>query len=227
VTGLTIKVDLTDAKRAFRDLDLRQLPFATSLALNALASGVRTQEKDDVVETFDAPTPFTVNAFAIAAATKAKPIATVFAKDVQATYLTPYVLGGERSLGTKKAMLVPRVVGTNQYGNLTRGKLKSLKGKPDVFIGAVRFRRSGKTVSGVWQRPAYGERKDGGRGTKGNTRRNAVGVSTGLTLLIQFEDTTPAPKRLDFYERAGAYVTANAGRAFDDAIARALATARK
>ena len=214
---ISIKADLKPLQRAFVDLGSKQVPFATSLALNALANGVRADEKNDIVETFDHATPFTVNAFVIKPATKALAVATVFAKDIQAAYLLPYIDGGERSLGGKRAMLVPRSVGVNAYGNLPKNKLASLKGKPNVFIGPVHFRRSGKTVSGVWERPPVA--KAGSRA--------APPPATGLTLLIQFEDTTPAPKHFDFYVRAATYVHGHAAAAFDTALQKAFATARK
>jgi hypothetical protein len=135
----------------------------------------------------------------------------VQARKIAAQYLAPYVYGEDRFLGGKKAMLVPRDVGLNQFGNLPRNKLKTLKGKPNIFVGTIKFKKSGKTISGIWQRPDNGLRRSGYRGTKGATRgaktaSSVAGTATGLKLLIQFEDTTPAPKHLPFYERARAYV---------------------
>lgn len=219
VISIDIRADLKPLQRAFQTLGAKQVPFANSLALNALAKGVAGTERDDVGKTFDTPTPFTQNAFRIEVATKARPIAVVAAKDIQAQYLEPYVVGGPRSLGTKKGMLAPRAVGLNQYGNLTKGKLASLKGKPGVFIGPI-VTRGGKRISGVWQRPVAartGKRRAGA----------AAAPKSGLKLLIEFEDTTPTKKRFDFYGEARAYVKANAAREYRVALQRALATARR
>lgn len=199
------------------DLRARQVPFATSLALNTLARGVAVEERELIGQTFDSPTPFTQNAYRVEVATKSRPVAIVAAKDIQAQYLTPYVVGGARFLGTKKAMLAPRGVALNRYGNLTRGKLQALKGKPNVFIGPVKT-RSGRIVNGVWQRPVNGQRRDGTRGTQGKT---------GLRLLIQFEDTTPAPKRLPFEQRARAYIDRHSRAAFEYALRMTFATPRR
>jgi len=216
VTSIDIRANLKPLQRAFIGLSAKQVPFATSLALNALAKGVVAQEKDEVSDTFDTPTPFTQNAFRIEVATKSRPIARVAAKDIQAEYLEPYVVGGNRSLGTKRGMLAPREITLNQYGNLAKGKLASLKGKPGVFIGKVTT-RNGKVVNGVWQRPTSAARRVGNKGGK---------ARTGLKLLIQFEDTTPVRKRFDFFGRATAYLKANAAREFDAALKRAFATAK-
>ena len=217
--ALNIKADLRPLQRAFIDLRAKQVPFATALALTTLAKGVQQVEREEVLATFATPTPFTQNAFAVKPATKTNQIATVFAKDIQAAYLEPYVDGGMRSLGGKRGMLVPRDVGTNAYGNLPKAALARLKGKPGVFIGPVTT-KAGRVINGVWQRPT--QTRAGKRG------KDAQAKPAGhLKLLIQFEDTTEAPKHLDFYGRAHAYIRRNAASAFNDAMVRALATARR
>lgn len=198
-------------------LGAKQVPFATSLALNVLAKGVAADQVKLIDETFDTPTPFTERAYRIEVATKAKPIAVVAAKEIQAQYLAPYVVGGQRFLGTKRGMLAPRSVGLNQYGNLTKNKLATLKGKRGVYIGKIKT-RGGKVISGVWQRP--GKRPSGGRTTGAQPQGN-------LKLLIQFEDTKVVPKRLPFEQRARTYLSRNAASAFDAALRRAMTTARR
>lgn len=215
--AVSIKADLKPLQKAFIAFHAKQVPFATSLALNNLAKGVAAEESRLIVQTFDSPTPFSQNAYRIIVATKSRPIAVVAAKDIQAAYLEPYVDGGMRFLGSKRAMLAPRSIGLNKYGNLPRGKLQALKGKPGVFIGPVHT-RGGKVINGVWQRT----KPTGSRGGK----RGQAKPAGGLKLLIQFEDTTPAPKHLDFYGRAQAYLRRYAATEFQAAMRRALATAR-
>lgn len=226
---IDVRADLRPLQRAFIALGAKQVPFATSLALNALAKGVMGDERTLIDATFKSPTPFTENAYRIEVATKSKPIAIVAAKDIQAQYLAPYVIGGNRFLGTKKGMLAPRNIALNQYGNLPRNKVRSLQGRKDIFIGPVTFKKSGKTINGVWQRgqTKRGERYKGG-GEYGTRGKHSIveGARTTLKLLIRFEDTTPAPKHLPFQERAKAYLRKNAAREFDAAMRRALTTSR-
>jgi len=230
LVGLSIQGNIASVKRGLSDFQSRQVPFATALALNELAKGVRDVEVGVIDDAFDSPTPFTRNAYRIEVATKANPVAVVMAKDIQAQYLEPYVVGGDRSLGSKRGMLAPRAVGLNKYGNLTRGKLASLKAKPNVFIGAVTF-KNGNTVNGVWQRgatPRGARTKGGGEyGTKGKNTNLVGGARTTLKLLIQFEDTTPAPKRLPFERSARQYLDRNARPVFEAALNRAIANARR
>lgn len=227
--AVSVRGDMKAMQKAFVDLRGKQVPFATALALTTLAKGVQAAEADEIDKTFDKATPFTRNAIAIVPATKLKPVAVVFPKDVQAAYLAPYVAGGDRSLGSKKGMLVPIGAATNQYGNLNRGQLARIKGKPNVFVGAVTFRKSGKTVRGVWQRSAVkaGERRDGERGTRGDSQGKVGGVRSTLKLLVEFEDTTAVRKRFNFEGRARRYLRANTASAFNAAMTKALSTARR
>nr|WP_315462684.1 hypothetical protein [uncultured Sphingomonas sp.] len=217
--GISIKADLKPLHRAMIALGAQQVPFAMSLALNDLARGVAAVEQDEINDTFDTPTPFTQKATRIVVATKSRPVATVAFKDVQAEYLAPYVFGGDRSLGTKRGMLAPRAVGLNQYGNLPKSKLASLRAKPNVYIGPIKT-KSGRVINGVWQRPAKAKAAKGRRASGAQPRQ-------GLKLLIQFEDTTPVRKRLPFEQAARRYIQRNAAAAFDAALRRALATARR
>jgi hypothetical protein len=219
--AIDIRPDLKGLQRAFVNLRAKQAPFATALALNNLAKGIVQQERDELSSDFKKHTPFTDNAFRIEVATKNKPIAVVAAKDIQASYLEPYVFGGDRSLGTKKGMLSPitQNLQLNQYGNIPRGKLQSLKGKPGVFIGPVKTKAG--IINGVWrQRPSL---NTGRRGTRG-----MAGIDRGgkLDLLIKFTNTSPVPHRFNFFGRARSYIKANAAREFDAAMRRAFATAK-
>lgn len=217
--AIGIKGSLAPLHRAMITLGAKQVPFAMSLALNTLAKGVAADQVKLIDQTFDTPTPFTERAYRIQVATKASQIAVVAAKDIQAQYLEPYVVGGRRALGTKRGMLAPRGVGLNQYGNLTKGKLASLKGKRGVFIGPIKT-KAGKVINGVWQRPVAAKRPRGARASGAQPR-------AGLKLLIQFEDTAQVPKRLPFEQRARDYLDRHAAQAFTDALRRALDTARR
>lgn len=219
MVSISIKAELKPLHRAMIALGAKQVPFAMSLALNDLATGVVAIESKAIADTFDTPTPFTQNAIRTVRATKARAVATVAIKDIQAEYLEPYVAGGNRSLGKKRGMLAPRSIGLNQYGNLPKSKLASLRSKPNVYIGPIKT-KSGRVINGVWQRPTKAKRPKGGKIAGAQPRQS-------LKLLIQFEDTTPVRKRLLFEKLARTYIQRNAALAFDAALRRALATATR
>lgn len=91
--AIGIKGSLGPLHRAMINLGAKQVPFAMSLALNTLAKGVAADQVNLIDETFSTPTPFTERAYRIQVATKASQIAVVAAKDIQAQYLEPYVVG--------------------------------------------------------------------------------------------------------------------------------------
>jgi hypothetical protein len=215
---INMRPDMGAVHRALSDLHAKQIPFATTLAMTHLAQGVQRAETEQIDKTFDKATPFTERAFFITPATKSRQIIFVSAKDIQAQYLAPYVFGGERFLGSKKSMLVPKNIAVNQYGNLPRGRLKQLQGKPGIFIGQVKTKKGG-VINGVWQRPLPIKVK----GMRGKVAK-PVG---GLKLLIRFEDTTPTTKHFPFMELAKDYIRRNAKAEFAEALKFAIRTARK
>lgn len=216
---IDIRGDIAGLRKGLSEFQQRQVPFATALALTRLAQGVVGVEQGEIDKTFDTPTPFTRNSITMRPATKRNLEALVYPREIAASYLTPYVIGGARSLGGKRGMIVPRAAGVNQYGNLTRNKLATLKGKPNVFVGTVRFKGGGHSISGVWQR---GSARPGAKGAKGKAKSARGGP---LKLLIQFEDTSEVPRRLPFNEAARRYLSANTKREFDRALREALRTA--
>lgn len=71
--------------------------------------------------------------------------AKVYVRDIAAEYLEPFEFGGEHKLNSR-ALLNPKNIKLNKYGNMPRNKLSQLKAKPNVFVGEV------NGVDAVWQR---------------------------------------------------------------------------
>jgi hypothetical protein len=217
---LSIRVDVKPLTKALYGLEREQIPFATAQALTAVAKLVKAGETAGFDSTFKNPTPFTMNAIGVTPARKATLTATVFVKDIQAVYLAPFAFGGTQALGNKRAILTPRDVAVNQYGNIPKGRIAALRGRPDIYIGEVRT-KGGKVISGVWQRV--------GLTRTGKRRRIKAGVKQPpgqLKLLIQFTNPAPVTHQLDYMTRAKAIVDRNLGAEWSKAIAAALSTAR-
>ncbi|MCK4499522.1 hypothetical protein KAU11_03445 [Candidatus Babeliales bacterium] len=120
----------------------KQTRFAGALAATNTAKIVREGLKDEMRDSFDRPTPFTINAFYIRAAKKADkiPTAKVEIKDSPSRYyLKAQIHGGSRyrkrteHLLTNAGILprgqyvVPgRGVRLNKYGNMTRGQIQRM-----------------------------------------------------------------------------------------------------
>lgn len=228
--GISVKSDLKKLTRSLGDLAAKQVPFAKAQAINATAKRVQVAEAENIRKTFKSPTPFTQNSVATKRATKSNPTAIVYVRDIAAKYLQPYETGGVHVL-PGLALLNPKNIPLNAYSQLPRGIVDKLKGRPDVFIGAVRL-KNGDTINGIWQRPTD---------TKRVTLLNARGKRLGklnrlkstdenprgkLKLLIRFGDALPVKKQLNYGKRAREIVSRYLAEDFDAALKKAMATAK-
>lgn len=204
---LSVKANVRDIERTLDDLARKQVPFAVAQALTATARDIKPIEQKGFDEVLDRPTPFTRNAVTVIPARKDFRTAVVLVKDITASYLQPYEQGGMNKIN-KRALMVPINQPKNRYGNLPDKVLaKRLKGRKDVFIGPVQT-KSGE-VRGVWQRV---------RATKKEPSH--------LKLLIRFEDAHPTKPILKFGDRARKAAQERFPVRFNEAMAKALATAK-
>lgn len=199
----------------------KQVPFATAQALTAVARQIADAQKTAFQRQLDNPTPFTVNSVRSFGARKSSLTAKVFVMDTAASYLEPFEFGGQHKLNSQ-ALLNPKNIKLNKYGNLTRNKMTQLKAKADVFVGEV------GGANGVWQRT---KAKKGKKGKK-RRKRSANGTRQprmkmpAPKLLIQFGDALPVKPTLGYFERAQAIASALMPTELSRAMADALRTAK-
>lgn len=179
------------------DFGRKQLPFAAAQALTRAAQLGRDEVVRGMPTAFDRPTPFTTRGIAIISARKSRLEASVLVKDIQAEYLRLQELGGMRK-PKKRAVITPRSVKLNQYGNIPQRALARLKAKKSTFVGTV------QGVGGFWQRDEDG----------------------GLTLLARFDGPKKVTPHPFFFPRVEAVMRRDFDRLLGDAIGHALATAR-
>jgi hypothetical protein len=229
---INVRSNIDAFQRGISALAYRQLPFATAQALTALARQIDLDEQANERKVLDRPKPFTQNAIGIKPARKDRMTAVVFLKDITASYLEPYEFGGRNKLNSK-ALLKPVDATKNldQFGNLPRNFLRSLKGRSDIFIGAIKTKRG--LVNGVWQRsvdastnavPIARMGRDG-LIRMGKTRRG-INTSGSLKLLIKFDDAHEARQHLDWFGVAQRSVQKHFNREMGKALAKSIATAR-
>ncbi|EHL97720.1 hypothetical protein HMPREF9946_04003 [Acetobacteraceae bacterium AT-5844] len=184
--------------RKLDDLAKKQVPFAAAQALNETAQMAQISVRRQLPSIFDRPTPFTMNAIGIQRATKGRLEARVFVKDKQAEYLKVQEDGGTR-IPKKRAILLPRAIRLNQYGNMARGAIAAARAKPNVFSGKV------EGVPGLYQRLKKGAAK----------------------LLARYIDRATYKPRFGFKKRMLKTASGVWPSAFRRSLAKALATARK
>ncbi|MGJ7182370.1 hypothetical protein ABM049_17250 [Morganella morganii] len=212
--------NLTDLSNQLRTLR-KQIPFATAQAMTSVVRKIEGAQKVAMQRNLDNPTPFTVKSVKSRGARKSDLKAKVFVMNTAAAYLEPFETGGVHKLNGS-ALLNPKDIKLNKYGNLPRNKLSSLKSKENTFIGDI----SG--VNGVWQR------KKAKKGKKGRKRlqRSSNGTRRDRKkqpmpkLLIRFGDALPVEPVLGYQDRAMKMTQALLLQEINRAIAEAIRTAR-
>lgn len=211
---ISVRTNVKDVSKQLDYLAFKELPFAVALAVNSMGKKIIEMERANFKNTFDRPTPFTMSALGMIPAVKNRPIAVVFVKDIQAQYLMPYEFGG-KAIPAKpgnRAMLNPKGITVNQYGNIPYMKVRTLlgldlndpkkrskmsparvktlqKNQKMYFIGKVQ--RGGQSINGLWKRlPGH----------------------KGLKLMFKFTDPVTVKQHLDYHARAAAIVDKNFDR---------------
>lgn len=212
--------DLNDLSRQLRQLQ-KQIPFATAKALTEVARKIEAAERTAFQRHLDNPTPFTVKAVGSVGARKDNLRAKVFVRDTAAAYLEPFEFGGQHKLNGQ-ALLNPKNIKLNKFGNLPRTKMATLKAKPNVFIGKV------GDVNGVWQRrnPKKNKKEKKRAKRSPNGTRKERQKKPAPKLLIRFGNALPVSPMLGYMDRANAMATALMPSALSKAIAESISTAK-
>lgn len=209
---------LRDLSRQLKQLQ-KQIPFATAQAMTSVVRDIAAAQKVALGRKLESPTPFTVNSVGSAGARKNNLRAKVFVRDVAAEYLEPFEFGGEHKLNSQ-ALLNPKNIKLNKYGNMPRNKLSQLKAKPNVFVGEV------NGVDAVWQRrkPKKAKKKRARRSANGTRRPKRK--QRAPKLLVRFGDALPVTPVLGYMDRSKAMAEALMPAALSRAIAEAIRTAK-
>ncbi|MEL6769056.1 MAG: hypothetical protein AAFP17_17895 [Pseudomonadota bacterium] len=156
----------------------------------------------------DRPTPFTLRAFSMKAATKRRWEVTVFAKDRQASYLRWLETGGEQA-PKKRAHVLPVEAGRNRYGNMRKGVVKRLLASVNAFSGVP---RGGGRPGGLYQRVGARPGRRAGR---------------RLRLMVAYEKSTSYEPMLGFQAGGRRLVRRIVGEKMRAAMEYAIRTARR
>lgn len=196
--------NVRDIERDLSDLAIKQIPFATSLAINETLEDVQKNETKRLTRVFDRPTPFTKRAYARKRASKRRLSGSVFAKDAQAEYLRIQEKGGAR-LPKRRALVVPSGIRLNKFGNMARGSVARAIADPRVFSGAPNGRS--KAAAGLYRRM--------GKGGRGRLRK-----------LATWTPRARYPRRLNFIASARKTAEKRLPIHMERSFRRAMQTAR-
>ncbi|MDQ4328808.1 hypothetical protein [Klebsiella michiganensis] len=209
---------LKDLSRQLQQLQ-KQIPFATAQAMTSVVRDIAAAQKVALGRKLESPTPFTVNAVGSSGARKNNLRAKVYVRDIAAEYLEPFEFGGEHKLNSQ-ALLNPKNIKLNKYGNMPRNKLSQLKAKPNVFVGEV------NGVDAVWQRRKTKKAKKKRAKRSANGTRRPKRKQRAPKLLVRFGDALPVTPVLGYMDRANTMANALLPSALNQAIAEAIRTAK-
>jgi hypothetical protein len=227
----------------------KQVAYATMVALNRTASTVRNELKNEMMNIFDRPNPFTLNSLKVKPATRSVLEAVVWFKTPMDVgefkregayehYLKPQVYGGKRPFknfeaGLHKAGVLPggwyAVPGPaarlDAYGNQSRGQivqiLSAFKAFGEVGYLANRSYRKGARVTKT-NRTAYVIVRPGQRKSPGVYVR----TDKNFRQVLRFVNQVGYRKRFDFFGVSQRVVQREISTQFAKAIKEAMATAR-
>ena len=154
---MSVKADTKKLTR-YLTFQRKQIPYATSTALNQTAFDVRLSLQRLLPRFIDRPTTATVKSIQVEKSTKQNLVATVgFVgkgfrtskwKTSPAEIMEKHIKGGTR-MPTKNAIAVPVKLKTNRYGNIPRNKItKLMADKTKYFSGVPR----GMSKAGIYER---------------------------------------------------------------------------
>jgi len=225
--------------RKLNEIEKRQLPFATAVALNRTAQDVKAAEVKAMKADFDRPTRFTLNSLFIKPAKKSRLEAVVWVKDYASkaaaptAWLLPEVMGGNRKAKRSESLLSAKGILPSGKA-LVPGKGAKLDGHGNVSRGFMQ-----KILSGLG---AQGDRHANSTDSKrsvGNQQRffvlgkgaTAIGIAertgkTSISMLLAFGKTPSYGSLLDFYGIANRVIGSELPRHGREAMNEAVLSAK-
>ena len=211
---LDIRDNIQEVTKWTTDVQKKQIPFATMLALNDTAFALHKSYKAQTKQKFDNPTNFTQKGFRVQKAKKTELIAVVYVEEKRQDYMKLQVDGGTRT-PKRSSIVVPNdknVTNIAQYpsGNITKGALNQIRrNKKKYFFGVP---KGGQGTEGIWER--YG--------------RESSGTSAGMRIRQVAKLTKYAKyKALYPFETIGRGVAFSRKNGFDSNFAKRLRYALK
>ncbi len=249
-----VKSDLRQVTQFLNDIERKQLPFATALALTNTAKAVEAAELREIDNVFDRPTNYTRKSLYVRPATKSRLVAEVGVKDFASNarppikWLIAQIAGGPRALkGIESqlqrvgrmppgALLVPAAgMPRDSFGNVNRGMLQRLISdlkaqRFDVYANttatSAKRRLRSRTRRASFFFSTWPVTKSTAHLTPGIYQRSHFGFGTAIKPAFIFVDRAYYAKRFDFHGIAQRVSSQEWPRQFQVALAHALATAR-
>lgn len=234
-----IKSDIENALKRLDDVQKKQVPFATAVALTRVGQIIKDAEYAEMKKVFDRPTRFTMNSLFLKRATKAKPQATVWLRDWAPKgtpankYLGPQIYAGQRALKGYERLLNARGILPDGYyaipsrkarkdahGNINKGLLNQILSYSGAQRDGAQNTKQGKKRQTKARFVVLDERD----GMPGGVW--AITADQQLYPVLIFVKAPTYKQRFDFFRVANRKYMQHMSAEFDKALAEALRTAR-
>jgi hypothetical protein len=207
---ISIKANLHLLTENLQKLE-KQIDFIAAKALSDIAIDVQKATTRQLKKDLISPTPFTQRAIRYKRASKRNLQSMIYIARIQSEYLKFQIVGGSKR-PKNRAIVIPKNIRLNKYGNMPRRKVQMLLAKHDTFSGTV------KGIAGIWQR--------GVRSKKGRFSTTKVKRRNNVKLLAAYEPATQYNPHFNYYERARLTASKVIKLRINDAIRYAIATSR-
>jgi hypothetical protein len=240
------------AKEMLSELEKKQLPYATALALTRTGQDVKADLEAEMKKVFDRPTPYTLGSLFLKPATKSNLSSMVYlrewaGKGTPATkYMSPNIFAQDRNVKRFEAALqrigvlpsnmyvVPGAgADLDAYGNMSRGQIVQILSYLSAFgeqgyranmtaKGRARLLRGKRGSPGI----AYFVAKPGGRLRHGIYKRTGYSGGSTITPVMIFVRKPTYRSIYRFYEVARRTIERTWEENFRRAMREAMSTAK-
>ena len=232
---INIEKEMKGLTRYIDDIARKQVPYATSRALNQVTKDAKQAEIETMKRVFNNPVRYTLNSLRLKFSTKSNLKTEIAIEEYggkgtsPSDYLTPNIRGGFRKPKRSEKLLYNiGKLGAGQY--ITPGSAARLTGSGKVSSGWMQ-----QVLSGLKAQTDSRQNSRGGKASRyfiGKPGRGAFGIyeHVGRAIRCVFKVINKAPnykKRYPFNETCQNTVRNNFPTAFSSAMKQAMATARK
>ncbi|SFI75897.1 hypothetical protein [Nitrosomonas sp. Nm34] len=250
---IEVKADFSQLLEKMTTLQMKQIPFAMSLAINRTAKKIKEAQEREIKDVFDRPTPYIQNSVFLKPSTKNDLTAIVGIKDQSVKAVPPSkilsaeIVGGERRL--KRFERALRAVGAlppgyftrpgegaalDAYGNISKGQINQMLAYFQAFPEAgykanstaesrAKLKRGTKAKMGI---SYFVGAPGGGKLPLGIWQRIHSGFGTAVRPILIFIPTALYEATLDFRFVAESVIEKEFYGEFNKALVEAMRTAK-
>ena len=163
---ISVKADIKRLTRGLNDIQKKQIPFATSRALNDVAATVAMKSlRQKAQEVFEGgATGFTKTGFRYEKGNKNNLMSKVFIEGARADFLKFQIAGGTRFPERRSLMIPTKHTKLTKLGNIRRSEYAKMINDRAKYFSGIPKGLQGAHLAGIWER--YGRQTKARTGQK-------------------------------------------------------------